>query len=295
MTKMEEMAQAMSLLFRDSESTCYAKLDKGTSVFPVNRPPQWVQFFCANPLYQDFNYSPKGDPMIGRRADINVSAYRNFVLELDSMTSEEQYQYMESFKVPWATCIFSGKKSLHFIIALEESLADKKEYDFFAAWIHKIIPKVDPACRNVSRLTRFPGVKRLDTGREQTIVGLRKRVTRAELETWLNQWPELRPQPRKPKPRRVFGEGQRDRLHKSTAELLEFGAEVGQRHRRLLLAAFNLLHSGYTIEESLNALMISPAAREKHPDEVRKIVEFADARMDQETEEALAQGGQDVA
>jgi len=175
----------LKLLFQDGETTCFANSPNGTSVSHSPKPED--VFVCINALFPHKDYAPtqpwhsENKP---RRADVNVCSLRNFLVELDSGTLEEQYRLVTS-RLPISACTFSGSKSLHFIISLEQPLATLQEYRHLATRLLKLVPEADPSCRNASRLTRLPCVIRPETGLEQKLWYVGSRIPLAELEARL--------------------------------------------------------------------------------------------------------------
>lgn len=247
----------LTTLFNEGEYTCYAAQKKGTSVFPYDAPPGWVQFFSINPLYGDVDLGGKAQPGKGRRADINVSGLRNFLIEVDSLPVAEQRKYIDSLLVPWSTCVHSGGKSLHFIIALEEEVT-AEEYEKYAKWILKIVNMADQSTKNPSRLSRFPTVIREDKGTKQELIEVRGRVSKETLLAWLRCRVDLEPRDISTEftcpLSEVAGTFKRGMLWPSTYEYLRGEAPVGMRNRYLFLAACDFHEQNYSIEEALTRL-----------------------------------------
>src|SRR4051794_13683188 len=107
----------LETIFNPGESICLGKglfdtesieLSKAL-VITSDRP-----FFCINPLS-------------GKRKDRNVTAYRNFLLEFDTICLEEQLRTVKDSDLPYTSRTFSGMKSYHFIISLVDPLGSEKE------------------------------------------------------------------------------------------------------------------------------------------------------------------------
>ncbi|WP_214676866.1 hypothetical protein, partial [Escherichia coli] len=62
------------------------------------------------------------NPIKGWRRDDQVTAFRTFLIELDDGSLEEQSKYVKEMDMPFTACIFSGNKSLHFAITLDQDL-----------------------------------------------------------------------------------------------------------------------------------------------------------------------------
>jgi hypothetical protein len=88
-------------------------------------------------------------------------------------------------KIPVSSVVYSGGKSLHFIISLTEPLPNSVEYKNLALRLLKMFPQADKTCKNPSRLSRLPGVIRPETNKMQELRYLGNRVHLAELEPLL--------------------------------------------------------------------------------------------------------------
>jgi len=77
--------------------------------------------FCVNPLsVTNANPNPEGS----RRHSQNVAAYRNFLLESDSMTLQQQRSIIPVLAevMPIRSIVYSGSKSFHFLISVSDEL-----------------------------------------------------------------------------------------------------------------------------------------------------------------------------
>ena len=134
------------------------------------------------------------NPVKGYRRDANVTAYRGFLVEMDDGTLEEQHKYIKESGLPFSICVFSGNKSLHYGIVLDEDLPSYEIWRDIAEWILNILDKADPMTKNPTRSIRFPGSIRKDgKGQEQKLVELRTRISADELAVWLNRYPDKNP------------------------------------------------------------------------------------------------------
>ncbi len=175
----------LKILLQPGEFTCFTREATGTEV--RSAPKQGDVFVAVNALHPTQDLAPSqpwhasGRP---RRADANVVSYRNFLLELDEGSLEEQYKLVTD-RLPVSAITFSGAKSLHFLISLDTPLPDAAAYKLTAARLLKLVPEADPSCRNASRLTRLPGARRPDTGVEQKLMYLGERVKWEQLDALL--------------------------------------------------------------------------------------------------------------
>ena len=154
----------------------YDKDKKGRSWKSVGKKPK-AQYFTINPLLKD---KP--------RADVNVSALRNFLFEIDSIPLEEQIPLFARAKFPFSTMVFSGGKSYHLILSLDEDLVSREDYDAIWKAVEKVLlsygAKVDPQCKNPSRYSRLANAKR-DNGKEQSLKKIVGRHSLTVVEEWL--------------------------------------------------------------------------------------------------------------
>lgn len=208
-------------LFPGKEYICLAKTIYDTA---INSDDFTAPFFAINSL-------------IGSRKDSNVGCFRNILLEFDSGSPEEQLKTLE--EVPHTTLVWSGGKSHHAIISLEEPCQNRAEYDALIRRIYAKLPMADKSVKNPSRLSRTPGAIR-DNGNLQYLVYVKNRITRAELDAWLGPEPQ-KLNSEEPKPRSLH-------LSPWTKYFLMFGAEPGQRNSSLFKAACDMLRHGYTQE-----------------------------------------------
>lgn len=125
---------------------------------------------CVNPLLPDYYHRDKG----------SVAAYRNILVECDTMPMSQQLERMLS--IFWykggrregmlRAIVNSGGKSYHCIVRTNSR--SKQDYAIDAKFIydlceHNGLP-VDRKCANPTRLTRFPGAMRNNTGEMQRLV-----------------------------------------------------------------------------------------------------------------------------
>lgn len=221
------------VLFDDEDSTCFSVDQYGINAFSVKEKHNGARFFSINALN-------------GPRRDANVSKYRNFLIEFDSIPLPEQATIMEN--VPHSTCVFSGSKSYHYIISLEQPCKDKSEYDSIMDAILKKLPDADRTSKNPSRFSRCPNVWR-DNGQRQHLVYARNRVSLESLLGFLGlntpPQPKKREKPWKPTkgPRLLKG---------MTQYFLDFGASGefdGKWNMHLFLATLDMARAGYNEDE----------------------------------------------
>lgn len=147
-----------------------------------------LQFVCINPIS-------------GARTDDNVTAYRSFLLEFDTMSLEDQQKLIDNSELPWSARVFSGNKSYHYIITLDKDLP-KEVWTFYYKWLLNIFPQADQSCKNPSRASRFGGNVRKDTGKTMNMI-VKQRVSQDELDAFLSKSPDAKPSARKKREEKV--------------------------------------------------------------------------------------------
>lgn len=261
------------ILFDENEFSCFSLDNKGTKVSKAG--PYYLNtcnYFSINPLDGEKDNNPteayhSADKP--RRADCNVTVYRTFLIEMDNTSAEDQLKYVRSINMPFSTMVWSGGKSIHFLLVLEDPCRDEKEYRALAERIQKAVglDKVDRANKNPSRFSRYPNAVRADTGKKQTLGYVGSRIKQADLEAWLLSRGITKEEP-KPvsKPRfnpytvetNVYtGEPMtfKRRLNGFTLNFLMDGAPEGQRNQKLFLAACDFAKCGYEQEAAEERLI----------------------------------------
>lgn len=239
-----------SLLFDPGQFTCFGKTHKSTRVtkiIPHGRDP----FFTINALHPTRDLHPTEAYHAAdrpRRADHNVVCLRNILIEMDSGSLDQQMAEIADSRIPWSTCVYSGGKSLHFLISLVAPLEDRLAYARLVKRMYAALAAsevaLDPANKNPSRFSRAPGVIRPDTGRVQELREVRARVENAALEAWVNaRVPEVAPSRLLPIEKRIYA---------STQQFLARGAPPGQWNTSLFRAACNLFENGYLLEDAIS-------------------------------------------
>jgi len=96
-------------------------------------------------------------------SDENIISYRHVLVESDVLPVKEQWRIVTSLNVPCSAVVFSGGKSLHFIVKVDAG-QNRKLYDDRVQQLYAVLEKhgfvVDQANKNPSRLSRLPGVWR---------------------------------------------------------------------------------------------------------------------------------------
>lgn len=139
------------------------------------------------------------NPIKDWRQDYNCTAFRNFLIEMDFGALDKQLEYIKQIKMPYSAVVFSGNKSLHFLISLDEDLPSENIYRFFSEWILNIATMADQLTKNPSRSIRIPGAER--DGKFQKLVEYKGKVSLKQLVAWLSNYPACKPVTKKKKER----------------------------------------------------------------------------------------------
>ncbi len=242
-----------SVLFDAGEHTCFGHSAKDTKVFDVEKKSSAFQFFSINPLDGESDRCASEAyhfPQRPRRADGNVIKFRNFLIEIDdpTMSVQEQLDYIAKLKMPFSTAVYSGGKSVHFIISLAESLDDRNDYDQLAKRIFRAVPKADKCCKNPSRFSRMPEHYRSEKGRSQTLLKVESRIPLQKLEHWLSERGIGMVEQKKVLSLELQA-GQLTTLRPSTRTFLMAGADDGVWNDSLFKAACDCFSNNFTFEE----------------------------------------------
>lgn len=179
---MPTQSEFLSVLFQPGETTTYTDSPFGTSVSHSPKSGDYYYAINAHDPLKDRNPTrPHHSSTTPRRADANVVSMRNFLLELDKGTLEEQ-RTLVTARLPVSAITYSGNKSLHFIVSLQEPLMDLHSYRVMAQRLLKAVPEADPTCKNPSRLSRLPFAVNPETGKTQTLLYLGARLSYNQLD-----------------------------------------------------------------------------------------------------------------
>jgi hypothetical protein len=242
--------QFIETLFDERDFTCYSLTPRGiriTEARHIMGIDDNAAFFSINPM-----------DSTRTRCDAAVTKYRNILVEMDKMVLDLQDQYISEIGLPYSTAVFSGKKSIHYIISLEEPIQDEQLYRALVRRIYRAVGDdyVDHSCKNPSRFSRFPGHLRADTGQEQKLLTIKNRVSLSALESWLEKrgagpeevWENLTKEPRSTfkNPHRFSG---------FTKNFLADGAPAGEWNRSLFKAAADMYRCGFDEDEIVDRMV----------------------------------------
>lgn len=195
----------LKLLFNEGETICVSDNEFGFHSIPLEKALNGkIELISPNEgagtKYCDSSELIMAaiNPINGWRRDNFVTAFRSFLIEIDTGTIKEQLGTLQHLKMPFSAQIFSGNKSVHTVITLDEDLPDEKTYRSIVCWIFNIVTMADEKCKNPSRSIRIPGAYR-EPGKKQRLIRLNKRISHKELFDWLNKYEHLRPKAREKK------------------------------------------------------------------------------------------------
>lgn len=205
------MREFFNILFEPGEGLCTGNAFANE----VLKYPKDAEFFSINPLstLKDYGHMEKAEyrEYIPRRADINVTCFRNFMFEMDSTSLENQLTILRNSEIPFTSITYSGGKSYHAILSVGGGACSgahttlgldnyKNIWKRLAAKLDREARKagfvcegpsfIDPSCKNPSRLSRFPETMR-DNGNMQELVLLTERMDKAEFNQLLAKCPKI--------------------------------------------------------------------------------------------------------
>lgn len=213
------------------------------------------EFVCINPFKANTT-----------RRDENVLTFRNILVEMDGISLTEQTELIESkFSMPFTTKVFSGGKSFHYVISLEDPIKTLEHYRQVAQLLMDVLEVADKKCKNPSRFTRMAGANREDKGGVlQELIQVRDRVQLKSLMEFITR---NRTDTAKATAARtsvlekvqvvspaVLKEGDKGRLSLRTKNYLKLGSTPGNRNNDLFFAACDYKNNLFTIDEARAAL-----------------------------------------
>lgn len=193
------------------------------------------------------------NPIEGIRNDENCVRYRNFLVEMDDRPLAQQLKYVEDMGMPFSAAVFSGGKSIHFLISLDKDLPNEETYRIIAEWILNIMTAADQQTKNPSRMIRIPGAMR-DNGKQQRLVRFNGTVKLDDLKKWLSRREDLMPKPEKknvptgdvPSP---------EKLKKWVMRALKNGIDESKgRNKQWFTIACEFALAGYSVEDATDIM-----------------------------------------
>lgn len=195
------------------------------------------------------------NPVKGWRRDENTTAYRTFMIECDDMGLSDQVNYVESMKMPYSYACFSGGKSIHFAIVLDRDIPGEHIYRFTYEWILNIMKEADQKTKNPTRCVRFPGFIRRETGKQQALLRISKRISYNDFANWLNRHPDKRPKQLERKVARSY-EPNIDGVNKWAKVALAEGVHnmEGSRNQMWMSIGCEWAINGFGLDETIGYL-----------------------------------------
>lgn len=191
------------------------------------------------------------NPIKGFREDINCTAYRSFLIEMDYGPIPEQLAYVKKLGMPYSAAVFSGNKSVHFLVTLDTDLPSEKVYRLFSEWILNVATLADPNTKNPSRSIRVPGAYR-EPGKLQELMEYNGLVKINDLVTWLNKYPHEKP---KERVARVVSENPNlDRVKTWVCKALRDGIRPPNRNKQWFTVGVEFALAGYSEDDTMDVL-----------------------------------------
>lgn len=195
MNELQLKTKLLKLMFNEGEAVniTNSRFDVSTQLIGsiANKPYSLV---TINPLRPN-----------STRLDCNITSYRNLLFEIDKDTDgnkvsrEKQIEIFNSIELPTSAAIWSGSKSLHVLVCLEESQLTILEYKELHLDVQHAIKYASgyPVDENnmIQNGCRFPFGINEKTDNIQELVWLNERVKLADLKQWLSKYPKRPPKP----------------------------------------------------------------------------------------------------
>lgn len=132
---------------------------------------KWIaEIESGNSLSGDAGVWVRMNPLNGNGiSDNDVRYFRFLLLEFDNLPLEIQLSVFGFLPVPINALITSGSRSIHAWVRLDAASAE--DYRNTAGKVFQLLTSlgIDRANRNPSRLSRLPGVKRGNTGKQRLL------------------------------------------------------------------------------------------------------------------------------
>lgn len=262
--------QLLNLMFKPGETVCVSYNQFGYHSIPLEnvlgdqvtlvptpdsaakRKKTWEECFEYNVPTNNMTLAAL-NPIKGFRLDENATAYRSFLVEVDYGPIKEQVEYIKRIGLPYSALVFSGNKSIHCLITLDQDLPSYEVYYTLAEWILNIATMADPNTKNPSRSIRIPGAYR-EPGKKQIMVEFKGPVKLTDLSLWLAAHPESKP---KKQEKREVSDTPIDLslLKPWVAHRLQYGLDPTKgRNKQWFSIAYEFALNGYSEEDTVNLL-----------------------------------------
>lgn len=252
--------QLINLMFREGETICVSNSKYAYhSVYLESVLGEKVKLVSPNADYGIQEVSTDTltlvalNPIKGWREDANCTAYRNFLIEMDYGPLAEQLAYANKIELPYSAVVFSGNKSLHFLISLDTDLPSEEVWRTMAEWTLAIATAADQNTKNPSRQIRIPGAFR-EPGKKQLIVENKGATRLKDFADWLAKHPDAKPRP--PEKRVISGTADFSKLKPWVPQRLAkgiVGAKSG-RNKEWFAIACEFAIAGYSEDDTMDLL-----------------------------------------
>lgn len=249
----------LNLMFRPGETVCVSHNKYGYHSIPLENalngpvtliPPDSNRAW-ETPNSNDLTLVAL-NPIVGFRQDLGCTAFRNFLVEMDYGPLPEQLAYAKKIGLPYSAVVFSGNKSLHFLVSLSTDLPDEATYRKLSEWILGIATIADQNTKNPSRSIRVPGSYR-EPGKKQILVELKGPTSLKDLATWLNQHPDAKPKEKEK--REISGKHDFSKLKQWVIDRLLNGLDPNQgRNKQWFSIACEFALAGYSEDDTMDIL-----------------------------------------
>ena len=193
------------------------------------------------------------NPITGFREDLNCTAFRNFLVEMDYGPLDQQLAYAKTIGLPYSAVIFSGNKSLHFLISLDTDIPTEKDWRTMAEWTLAIATAADQNTKNPSRQIRIPGAYR-EPGKQQMMYEWKGVTPIKEFAAWLAAHPDAKP--KAPEKRHIAkGKPSMDNVKLWAKQRLAAGLDPNKgRNKQWFAIACEFALAGYSEDDTLDVL-----------------------------------------
>jgi len=198
----EQQQQFLNLLYNPGETICVTSGSYGAHSIEQHEIGERIPLQTPEKAFviSETDIQLVGiNPINGYKRDSNVTAHRNFMIELDEGEAIEQVKYIKDSGIPYSACVFSGNKSVHFVIAVDQDYGENV-WRFVNQWILNVLKMADQQNKTPSRGVRFPGNRRKNgKAMMQALIEIGGRVTQDDVNNWLAQHIDKKPVIAKPK------------------------------------------------------------------------------------------------